>query len=224
MQSEAQHTVILFFSQSPEQEVASKPLWHKRKRDLLVYQQLRQHTLNIIRSSGLPWVIIDETLQQGKTFGEKLSHAFENLYALGYERVISIGNDCPGLTADFLCKAAATEKPVLGPAKDGGVYLIGYSKPHFNAKAFAQLPWQEDTLQMAMAAPFAEVQWLTPLADVDDKAHCEAFFEHKTHFTPHFLKILASWFVPFYQLPKIWWGTPSVIAQQITQRPPPLRA
>ncbi len=67
--------------------------------------------------------------QQGKTFGERLSRAFEAASEESHGPVILVGSDVPGLEAEHLRQAlAALERDplstVVGPSPDGGLYLL----------------------------------------------------------------------------------------------------
>ena len=56
-----------------------------------------------------------------------------------------MGNDTPHLTKEHFAKAEEKLKTcplVLGPSKDGGFYLMGLKKSHFNPVSFLKLPWQ----------------------------------------------------------------------------------
>ena len=60
--------------------------------------------------------------------GVRLERAFREAFQSGTERVVIVGSDCPGLTSEILRKAfdgLADHDLVLGPAEDGGYYLIG---------------------------------------------------------------------------------------------------
>jgi len=68
--------------------------------------------------------------QQGDSLGERMRNAFERLFAAGYSAVVMIGSDLPSLPASHLAQAftRVRERPdavVIGPASDGGYYLIG---------------------------------------------------------------------------------------------------
>ncbi|MEM8963253.1 MAG: DUF2064 domain-containing protein [Acidobacteriota bacterium] len=66
--------------------------------------------------------------QRGRGFGSKLSNAFTDVRALGYSTVVAVGLDTPGLEhADLEAAFQALEShdAVLGPARDGGAYVIG---------------------------------------------------------------------------------------------------
>ncbi|MEE9487540.1 MAG: TIGR04282 family arsenosugar biosynthesis glycosyltransferase [Candidatus Brocadiales bacterium] len=83
--------------------------------------------------------------QSGKNLGERLAGAFDVVFCAGARRVAVVGTDCPGVTQDTVTKALARlrEKDVvIGPAADGGYYLIGLSR---NApELFASIDWSTD--------------------------------------------------------------------------------
>src|SRR5262249_54199956 len=66
--------------------------------------------------------------QKGKDLGERMSHAFEHSFRLGSRATLIIGSDCPQLSTSILRKAfrlLENNDLVLGPATDGGYYLVG---------------------------------------------------------------------------------------------------
>ncbi len=80
--------------------------------------------------------------QQGDTLGERLSRAFAFCFAHGARRVVAIGSDSPLLEGKILQQAFRNlEKKdcVLGPALDGGYYLIGLSS--FEQGIFKGIDW-----------------------------------------------------------------------------------
>ena len=63
--------------------------------------------------------------------GERITRAFESAFNQGVKSVVVIGTDCPSLTPNIMLEAFAklTESDVIiGPATDGGYYLIGLKK------------------------------------------------------------------------------------------------
>ncbi|MCE1272943.1 MAG: TIGR04282 family arsenosugar biosynthesis glycosyltransferase [Chlorobiales bacterium] len=67
-------------------------------------------------------------LQSGADLGERMHRAFIDAFTLGYRHVVLIGTDCPDLSAFLIDRAfesLAEFDVVLGPARDGGFYLIG---------------------------------------------------------------------------------------------------
>ncbi|MEO1652340.1 MAG: DUF2064 domain-containing protein, partial [Bacteroidota bacterium] len=111
------------------------------------------HSLEVAQSSGLPFFWVGAEEQKGDTFGERLSQAFQQVFSKGYDNVIAIGDDCPELNRENLIHSAellASGQAVVGPAQDGGVYLIGLSVDHFEASAFDQLAWTSDQLELEL--------------------------------------------------------------------------
>jgi rSAM/selenodomain-associated transferase 1 len=87
--------------------------------------------------------------QEGSTFGERMSHCFQRAFALGYSRVVLIGSDSPDLPGNYLNKAFAdlqTKDVVLGPATDGGYYLIGFQNTTFTSSVFEDINWSTETV------------------------------------------------------------------------------
>lgn len=70
--------------------------------------------------------------QIGKDLGERMLNAINWLFDKGFKRVILIGADSPDLPVRFIEEAFLilnNYELVIGPAEDGGYYLIGMSKP-----------------------------------------------------------------------------------------------
>jgi rSAM/selenodomain-associated transferase 1 len=68
------------------------------------------------------------SVQEGDTLGLRMHHAFAEVLQAGYKRGVLVGTDIPGLTQSIIEKAFTELEQVdvvLGPAIDGGYYLIG---------------------------------------------------------------------------------------------------
>lgn len=112
-------------------------------------------------------------LAQGEgDLGERLHRAFAEAFAHGAQKVVAIGADCPNLTPVFFAQAFSaldTQDLVLGPAMDGGYYLVGLNQ---SAPAlFSDIPWGSGgvlaaTLKQAQGLKLS-THLLEPLADVD---------------------------------------------------------
>lgn len=89
--------------------------------------------------------------QSGGDLGKKMLHAFQKIQHL-YESVLLIGTDCPDLDKQILSSAflgLENHQLVLGPAHDGGYYLIG--SRNIYANLFQDIPWSTDkVLQKTM--------------------------------------------------------------------------
>lgn len=144
-------TALLLFAQTDRQESVCKPLFGKTalKRNQAFYRTLNQWSHRVAKQTGLPLFHISETAQTGATFGERFINALQQVFDQGYARVIVIGNDTPGLrTRHIMAVVHALDSSdwVVGPATDGGIYVLGTKQSAFNPEWLAQLPWRTPEL------------------------------------------------------------------------------
>lgn len=130
---------------------------------LEIYKILLQHTMGI--TSPLPvdkivyysenilhddlWDsgLYRKALQEGRNLGERMFNAFKAAFQEGFQNVILIGSDVYDLnTADlkFAFEQLKLNDTVLGPADDGGYYLIGMRK--LIPEVFQSKAWGTDTV------------------------------------------------------------------------------
>lgn len=133
------------------------------ERALEVYATLLNHTLKCAAELDLERVAwttgngdVTELLapfdlvireQQGNDLGERMEFAFERAFAEGNSPVVIIGTDCPGVSEELLEQALYAlqdHDAVLGPARDGGYYLLGLKRPF--ASVFRGMEWSTDTV------------------------------------------------------------------------------
>lgn len=94
---------------------------------------------NIVRALGGGWGHLPCV---PGTLGEILTASFTHAFAAGFAPVLSIGGDLPDLRIADIEDALgglAMYDAVLGPAEDGGYYLIGLRRPA--PEAFTGIPW-----------------------------------------------------------------------------------
>ncbi len=114
------------------------------------------------------------------TLGDRLAFGFAEHFRAHPERpAIAIGADAPGVDADIIrrgTRALRSHDVVLGPAVDGGYYLIGLARPR--PEVFDAIPWGTagvyDATRAACAASGAAPAILPTLRDVDTKADAAA--------------------------------------------------
>lgn len=142
-------TAILLFAKSEKTESASKPIVSYKKQNDLLWKKMSENVLRTVQKTKLPYFISDENSQLGNTFGEKITHAINTVFAKGFQKVIVIGNDCPELKPYHLLEAnnqLQTRELVIGADYHGGAYLIGVSKSGFNAREFSSIAWQTSSV------------------------------------------------------------------------------
>jgi rSAM/selenodomain-associated transferase 1 len=125
---------------------------------LNVYEFLLYHTAKITSELSVKRIVyysqqivqndffdpnhFEKALQRGDDLGARMAHALEQSFAQGAQKVLIIGSDLYDISAELIQRAFQalnTHQTVIGPAKDGGYYLIGMTQ--FNAEVFRNKNW-----------------------------------------------------------------------------------
>lgn len=119
--------------------------------------------------------IYQKRLQEVGDLGVKMSAAFSQAFTDGYQRVCIIGSDSYDLTQAHMAsafKALQSNDAVIGPAEDGGYYLLGLSK--MTSQLFVNKHWSTETVGSdtikdfeVLSLSYAE---LPTLNDIDTEA------------------------------------------------------
>jgi hypothetical protein len=122
-----------------------------------IYQQLLRHTHSVTKRVDAEKIIFysdfieediwendefEKEIQRGNELGERMKNAFITAFEKKYEKVIIVGTDCPELNKNILEQAFIQLNDydlVIGPAKDGGYYLLGMKKMH--SFLFENMSW-----------------------------------------------------------------------------------
>lgn len=199
-------TALIVFTRNPElgqcKTRLAKTLGNQSALD--IYKYLLQHTANVtkqVNADRYVFYSVDinqddiwntthfiKRLQKGKDLGERMHNAFEELFISGYKKVIIIGSDLLDLNADIIENAIATldhNDLVLGPAEDGGYYLLGLKKLYpelFKNKAWGTETVREDTLADLKNKT---VSLLKPLNDIDTFDDMKHYNQLKQFYNTH---------------------------------------
>ncbi len=87
--------------------------------------------------------------QTGDDLGDRMEEAFAGVFSGDVEEALLIGSDIPGLTTEVIEEAFTsllTNDAVIGPADDGGYYLIGFRKNTFTSRIFHDMVWSTSTV------------------------------------------------------------------------------
>jgi len=114
---------------------------------------------------------IEQNEQEGANLGERMGNAFNKMLTL-YKRVIIIGVDCPFVNKNTIKSAfneLSSHDVCIGPAIDGGYYLIGLKKTHNDI--FINIKWGSgevlvDTIKR-LKSNNATYSMLPELRDID---------------------------------------------------------
>jgi len=156
---------------------------------LAIYLKLVNHTKEITSSLPVDRVVyytnfidkednwpnekFDKQLQVGETLGDRMRNAVQEGFRNGYESVCIIGTDCLEMTEEIIGDAFELlnkSEVVIGPAKDGGYYLLGAASFHqefFQNKVWSSDSVFKDTLEDCKKLQLA-FELLPILSDVDE--------------------------------------------------------
>lgn len=132
---------------------------------LIIYEALVDKTRDTIKDLSVKKAIyyskyIDEydkfsnkeyskRLQLGDNLGDRMENTFQSVFNLGFKKAVIIGSDCWDLTAGLIETAFAEldhNDFVLGPAVDGGYYLMGMKEMFTDV--FCNKEWSTDNVLM----------------------------------------------------------------------------
>lgn len=129
-----------------------------------------------------PNELYEKYLQCGDNLGEKMENAFAAGFKGGYKSICIIGTDCLELTSNIVHNAfrkLLTNDVVIGPAKDGGYYLLGMN--YLQHALFRNKKWSSTTVLSETLNDLKMLglnfQQLEPLSDVDEEKDLPNHFE-----------------------------------------------
>lgn len=130
---------------------------------LYIYQKLLKHTAAVAKSTGIDTFVFyageieeDDLWNEISSFkrkqketdlGGRMKAAFAEVFENGYSHVVIIGSDCPHLSVQHIQEAfhaLQNNDVVIGPASDGGYYLLGMKNVH--ASLFENIAWSTNTV------------------------------------------------------------------------------
>lgn len=156
---------------------------------LEIYNFLLQHTAHIIKNiTEIDCRILysnhveendvfdnncfQKTIQRQGELGEKMFTAFQQAFGDGYQHVAIIGSDCYELNASIIQDAFEALKNkdfAIGPAKDGGYYLMGMNK--LEPSVFQHKKWSTDRVYQDTIVDLEVLRYsyttLPVLSDID---------------------------------------------------------
>ncbi|MGB3262591.1 MAG: TIGR04282 family arsenosugar biosynthesis glycosyltransferase [Microcoleus sp.] len=145
----------------------------------LTLQNSRRLSVEIHYTGGSPQQMQDwlgtDVIYQNQTDGDlgtRMAAAFQNSFDSGVDKTVIIGTDCPALKPEIMAKAfdeLSQHDLVLGPAKDGGYYLIGLGRSV--PELFGGINWGTNEVFAATRAIAQnldlKIAYLPTLADID---------------------------------------------------------
>jgi rSAM/selenodomain-associated transferase 1 len=155
---------------------------------LVIYKRLLQHTESTTKNLPVDKIVFYSTsieeqdiwnnevfkkqIQSGNDLGERMQNAFRYAFQHGCMEAVIIGTDCVELTSGIIMNAFASLENndiVIGPAKDGGYYLLAMK--HMHHLLFKNINWSTDKVlkkTLSVCTQLSLTVYLLPeLSDVD---------------------------------------------------------
>jgi rSAM/selenodomain-associated transferase 1 len=187
---------VLLFVKLPEKGKVKSRLARDMEWDLVrrLYESIVLDTIVMLQGTKVPFLIcfdppdaLDRVRrwlgseysylpQAGAELGERMEQAFVRVFREGADKALLIGSDIPGLSSAVILEAfesLTSHDAVIGPARDGGYYLIGFQKNGFDAAIFHDMIWSTqavyDETIMRLRENAREIHVLPQCTDVDTK-------------------------------------------------------
>lgn len=198
-QQRASRKALILFTSHPTRETFRKHLGQNVDQYQDIYQVFLNHILGVATAAqqtiDFDVIVASDAADSGNiekayrafpdhehtffahrasSFDQKLKDALGAAYDAGYQQVAVIGNDCLDLTSDILTAAfeeLSQHDTVLGPALDGGFYLLGLN--HYSPAIFENIRWCGgtvfDQIQDNIHQAGQSIALLPQLDDIDNK-------------------------------------------------------
>jgi rSAM/selenodomain-associated transferase 1 len=171
-------SAVLLFVKAPEKGRVKSRLAETIGEELAAeaYKLFVSDIVGTIREAGYPlriffhppdsadvvseWLGKNVVPQEGKDLGERMENAFARSFSQGLEKAVLIGTDVPDLKTSVIGEAFETlgsNEAVIGPASDGGYYLIGFGRTSFRPEIFRGIEWGSDSVFSKTMKIFGEV-------------------------------------------------------------------
>ncbi len=189
---------MLIFTKNPEAGKVKTRLAATLGDDeaLAIYRQLLSHTISVTEYLPVDKFVFYSNhieqedfwhskhyykeVQQGFDLGERMKNAFDVTFQNGYDKIVIIGTDCPDLNAGIIMNAFAylnSHDVVIGPAEDGGYYLLGMKQLH--SQLFENITWSTSIVLDETVTKCAALQLdyclLPVLKDIDEEKDWQTF-------------------------------------------------
>ncbi|MGB8704175.1 MAG: TIGR04282 family arsenosugar biosynthesis glycosyltransferase [Gillisia sp.] len=199
------HNLLIIFTRNPELGKVKNRLAEEvgNAAALNIYKFLLQHTISVTAplscdkavyySENLDlqdnWdpAVFQKKLQKGEDLGDRMKNAFNEGFRDGYKNIVIIGSDMYDISSEDITLAfsALEEKEfVIGPAQDGGYYLLGMNSMEnaiFKNKNWGTSVVLQQTLQdlkdrnIHLLETRNDVDYLE---DIKDEAAFQQFLQH----------------------------------------------
>lgn len=161
MTADASHALIIFIK-NPVKGLVKTRLAKTIGDDaaLAAYIQLLQHTRSVVlQSDAKAYLFYDQEIQKDEflekdfhkklqhqgDLGQRINHAFTEVFKHNHTKVLIIGSDCPDISPEIIAEAFASLDDhdfCIGPTEDQGYYLLGMKE--MQSFPFENISWSTE--------------------------------------------------------------------------------
>lgn len=141
---------LLVFVRDAKEEARIKPIFkgddHRNKQ---LYTYLNKRIFSVAQKSNLDYFVISTKDQIGDEFADRFKNAFKSVFELGYDAVVSVGNDSPQLnvhTIEEVQNGFSNHDVVIGRSNNNGAYTVGLTKYAFSKCDFDAVNWNSNNV------------------------------------------------------------------------------
>jgi glycosyltransferase A (GT-A) superfamily protein (DUF2064 family) len=235
---------VVLFTASPEMETGKKLISLKKRNKKLfeIFQSNISKTVHEARKQiSFDFVVSSDfssynsirsgsynILQTGKNFAERFENTLHQMFSNKYEEVIIIGDDCVAFDSKLIVDAftkLSFNDYVVGPASDGGFYLLGLK--YLQDETFKNIQWQTGSVTNELIKNISNegsaFELLPVLSDIDSEHDLYEWLNSsssKTSFAySQIIKLLTEQILPFTEI--IFFISSKSFSLHFSNLPPP---
>jgi glycosyltransferase A (GT-A) superfamily protein (DUF2064 family) len=141
---------LLVFIRDARDEARVKPIFkNDESRNNQLYTYLNQRITSVAKQSTYDFYVVSTHQQEGDEFADRFKNAFKSIFEMGYEAVVSVGNDVPQVNTHTIEQVVAgfeSHDVVIGKTNSNGAYTVGLTKYAFSKCDFDAVDWSSNNV------------------------------------------------------------------------------
>jgi glycosyltransferase A (GT-A) superfamily protein (DUF2064 family) len=168
---------LLVFVRDAKEEARVKPIFKGDDlRNKQLYTYLNKRIISVADKSNLDYFVVSTKDQVGVEFADRFKNAFKSVFELGYDAVISVGNDSPQLNVQTIKEVQdcfSNHDVVIGRTNNKGAYTVGLTKYAFSKCDFDAVNWSSNNVVLSIKQrSIAQGSSYTELEDIFHEINC----------------------------------------------------
>jgi 2-phospho-L-lactate guanylyltransferase (CobY/MobA/RfbA family) len=141
---------LLVFIRDAHDEARVKPIFKgDNSRNNQLYTYLNQRIVSVAENSSYDFYVVSTQQQVGEAFAQRFKNAFKSIFEMGYDAVVSVGNDVPQVNTQTISDVVTgfeSHDVVIGKTTSNGAYTVGLTKYAFSKCDFDAVDWSSNNV------------------------------------------------------------------------------